>query len=88
LNAMDSDGLITRRRDTANRRIHVVELTDAGEQTFLRLRGAALAFDRRLRAGIADDELASLEDVLDRLVRNVESRADAAQWSGLLDVRP
>jgi len=88
LNAMDSDGLITRRRDTANRRIHVVELTDAGEQTFLRLRGAALAFDRRLRAGIADDELASLDGVLDRLVRNVESRADAAQWSGLLDVRP
>src|SRR6202035_5590993 len=55
LNAMDSDGLITRRRDTANRRIHVVELTDAGEQTFLRLRSAALAFDRRLPAGIPDE---------------------------------
>src|SRR5271165_7250118 len=31
LNAMDAEGLITRRRDTANRRIHVVALTDAGE---------------------------------------------------------
>src|SRR5271170_5685998 len=28
LNAMDAEGLITRQRDTANRRIHVVELTD------------------------------------------------------------
>src|SRR5271163_3555694 len=30
LNSMDAEGLITRRRDTANRRIHVVELTDVG----------------------------------------------------------
>jgi DNA-binding HxlR family transcriptional regulator len=31
LNAMETDGLLTRRRDHNNRRIHVVELTDAGE---------------------------------------------------------
>ncbi|HWW53513.1 MAG TPA: MarR family winged helix-turn-helix transcriptional regulator [Acidimicrobiales bacterium] len=88
LNAMDAEGLITRRRATANRRIHVVELTEAGEEAFVRLRAAALAFDRRLRAGFADDELASLEGVLDRLVRNVGSREDAAQWPGLLDAKP
>jgi MarR family transcriptional regulator for hemolysin len=85
LNAMDSEGLITRRRDVANRRIHVVELTDVGEETFLRLRKAALAFDRRLRVGITEAELASLEDVLDRLVRNVAADDDGAQWAGLLD---
>jgi MarR family transcriptional regulator for hemolysin len=88
LNAMDSEGLITRRRDTANRRIHVVELTEAGEEAFVRLRAAAVAFDRRLRAGIAGDELASLEGVLDRLVRNAGSHEHAAQWSGLLDAKP
>jgi MarR family transcriptional regulator for hemolysin len=88
LNAMDSEGLITRRRDTANRRIHVVELTEAGEEAFVRLRAAAMAFDRRLRAGIAGDELASLEGVLDRLVRNVGSHEDAVQWSGPLDAKP
>jgi MarR family transcriptional regulator for hemolysin len=88
LNAMDADGLITRRRDTANRRIHVVELTEAGEEAFVRLRAAALAFDRRLRAGIADGELARLEGVLDRLVRNVGGREDAAEWPGLLDAKP
>src|SRR5229473_5808106 len=45
LNAMDNQGLITRRRDRTNRRIHVVELTESGEEAFLRLRGAAVAFD-------------------------------------------
>src|ERR1700734_3155059 len=47
LNAMDADGLITRTRDAANRRIQVVTLTDKGDQAFLRLRGAAVAFDTR-----------------------------------------
>ena len=71
LNSMEAEGLITRHRDTTNRRIHTVALTDAGEETFVRLRTAAVAFDRRLRAGITEEELASLEDVLDRLVTNV-----------------
>ncbi|HEX3831718.1 MAG TPA: MarR family winged helix-turn-helix transcriptional regulator, partial [Solirubrobacteraceae bacterium] len=52
LNSMDAAGLLVRRRDEANRRVHVVELTDAGQATFVRLRKAALAFDRRLRRGI------------------------------------
>jgi MarR family transcriptional regulator for hemolysin len=88
LNAMDTQGLITRRRDTANRRVHVVELTGAGEEAFLRLRRAAMAFDQRLRAGITSDEVASLEGVLDRLVRNVGGREHDAHWAGLLDARP
>jgi MarR family transcriptional regulator, transcriptional regulator for hemolysin len=50
LNAMDAHGLIIRARDAANRRIHLVELTEAGEATFLRLQQAAVAFDARLRA--------------------------------------
>jgi MarR family transcriptional regulator for hemolysin len=70
LNAMDADGLITRVRDAANRRIHVVTLTDAGEAAFLRLRDAAIAFDARLRAGLTDDEIASAAAVLDRLASN------------------
>ena len=49
LNAMDEQGLITRRRDPANRRVHQVELTEAGEAAFQRMRGAATAFDQRLR---------------------------------------
>ena len=82
LNAMDTEGLITRRRDTTNRRIHVVELTEAGEETFHRLRGTAVAFDQRLRQGITTNELATFERVLDRLVRNVKGEDGAAPWPG------
>src|SRR6516165_5937028 len=67
LNAMETAGLLTRRRDPNTRRIHVVELTDAGEAAFMRLREAAIAFDRRLRRGVSADELAALEAVLARL---------------------
>jgi MarR family transcriptional regulator for hemolysin len=77
LNAMEREGLLTRRRDPANRRVHVVELTPAGEAAFRRMRAAAGGFDRRLRAGFAEDELAVLEDLLERLVGNVDDGCGA-----------
>jgi len=71
LDAMESAGLVTRRRDPANRRLHLVELTPAGDALFLRLRDAAMTFDRRLRAGLADGEVSQLEALLTRLRDNV-----------------
>jgi len=71
LNSMEQQGLITRRRDPANRRVHLVELTEAGEAAFQRLRGAAAGFDERLRAGLSGDEVARLADLLSRLEANV-----------------
>lgn len=77
LNAMESDGLITRRRDPANRRVHVVELTEQGEAAFHRMRTAAVGFDRRLRAGISEKEVGLLADLLGRLRENVTEIRDA-----------
>ena len=71
LNAMEASGLLTRRRDPANRRVHVVELTAEGDELFVRLREAAAAFDRRLRAGLSAADLERFEAVLDRLRDNV-----------------
>ena len=71
LNAMDTDGLITRRRDPANRRVHLLELTESGETAFMQLRSAAVEFDRRLRRGITDKEIEQLQNMLDRLAANV-----------------
>lgn len=71
LNGMENDGLVTRRRDPENRRVHLVELTDEGEAAFRRMRQAAVRFDRRLRAGLAADEVAHLQHLLDRLHANV-----------------
>jgi MarR family transcriptional regulator for hemolysin len=70
---MEADGVVTRRRDPTNRRVHVVELTEAGEALFLRLRNAAVTFDRQLRAGLNEEEVASFTRVLDRLGANVAS---------------
>ncbi len=85
LNSMEASGLLVRRRDEANRRIHVVELTKAGEAAFLRLRTTALAFDRRLRRGIDGEQADALDQVLDRLVANVGTgEPGAAPWAGLI----
>jgi MarR family transcriptional regulator for hemolysin len=72
LNAMETQGLLTRRRDPDNRRVHQVELTEAGEAMFLKLRAAALVFDKRLRAGLSDDRLAEFAEVLAALRANVD----------------
>lgn len=89
LNAMESDGLLTRRRDEINRRIHVVELTEAGEAAFLALRAAAVAFDRRLRGGFSAEEIAGLEGLLDRLAANVApSESGSPPWAGLIESKP
>jgi MarR family transcriptional regulator for hemolysin len=71
LNAMEADGLVTRQRDPANRRIHQVALTQRGETLFGRLAGAATEHDRRLRAGLSKEDIATLERLLHRLQSNV-----------------
>src|SRR5487761_1875174 len=67
LNAMDARGLVTRARDAANRRVQVVALTEAGEVAFARLRDTAVAFAARLRAGLAEADLATLSPLLAHL---------------------
>jgi MarR family transcriptional regulator for hemolysin len=71
LNAMEHDGLLTRRRDPVNRRNHIVEITPAGERTFLRLAVAAQGFDARLRSSFTAAELAKLHSLLDQLGASV-----------------
>src|SRR5919112_226364 len=66
LNRMEAAGLVTRTRDPANRRVHRVELTDAGKESFRRLLTAVTAFDRRLRRGLGRSEVEGLEDLLGR----------------------
>ena len=86
LNAMAGRGLVNRRRDPANRRIQVVELTEAGEAAFLRLQQTAIAFDVRLRAGLANADLDNLSDLLGQLAANVGGTADGGPpWGGLAE---
>jgi len=94
LNAMDARGLVTRTRDAANRRVQVVALTEAGEAAFVRLRGTAIAFDAKLRAGLSDANVATLNTLLGQLADNASATAEAGSgageavpWSGLADRR-
>jgi MarR family transcriptional regulator for hemolysin len=84
LTSMESAGLVSRRRDAGNRRIQIVELTDAGEEMFGRLRDVALTFDKQLRRGITAAEVSALEDLLGRLEANVGIGAHGLRpWAGL-----
>lgn len=81
LNAMEAEGLLTRRADPNNRRIRHVELTRAGESLFDQLRAAVVAFDRQLRNDSTEAELASFRRVLARLRDNVEhTEAANDEW--------
>ncbi len=71
LNGMEADGLLTRRRDPANRRVHLVELTEAGDAAFRRLRTVAQHYDTRLRTGFSNSELETLRGLLGKLRDNV-----------------
>jgi MarR family transcriptional regulator, transcriptional regulator for hemolysin len=71
LNRMETAGLVTRTRDPENRRVHRVELTEAGEATFQRLVATVMAFDQRLRTGFTDPEIVALDGLLVRLRANV-----------------
>ncbi|WPB95332.1 MarR family winged helix-turn-helix transcriptional regulator [Streptomyces malaysiensis] len=82
-------GLVTRVRDTVDRRIRRVDLTDAGR------RHIALAAARRTRllgeatADWPDEDLARLTDFLERLNASVARHlpgADASDVSGAADV--
>jgi MarR family transcriptional regulator, transcriptional regulator for hemolysin len=88
LNAMDARGLITRTRDSANRRIHVVELTAAGEALFGQMQQAAVAFDTRLRGGLTEADLDTLDGLLGQLGANVDGPdREGAPWADLAEPR-
>jgi MarR family transcriptional regulator, transcriptional regulator for hemolysin len=71
LDGLERAGLITRRRDPANRRVQRVLLTPEGERLFVRLRRAAAAFDGLLQAGLDGTDLAELRRLLGVLADNV-----------------
>jgi MarR family transcriptional regulator for hemolysin len=70
LDSLERSGFVTRRRDAGDRRAQHVRLTDDGQRLFVRLRRVAAAFDGRLRAGLGDDDVASLQRLLGQLVEN------------------
>jgi MarR family transcriptional regulator for hemolysin len=73
LDGLEEAGLVARRREPDNRRAVRVELTDAGRARHAELRQAVIAFNRRLTAGLSEDELGELRGLLERVERNVSA---------------
>jgi MarR family transcriptional regulator for hemolysin len=72
LDRLEAGGLVARTRDPANRRPNAIALTKAGEEQFLRLRDAAVNFDRGLRDGVSERQIADLRRTLTALNKNVD----------------
>src|SRR4051794_21672034 len=67
LNALETQGLVRRWRDEANKRVQQVELTDEGVAMFDRLRGVATKHDARLRSRLSEREADQLTNLLHKL---------------------
>lgn len=67
LNELESQGWVERRRDPADRRRHIVELTDAGRQAYRR---SILA-----REAVEDDVLGALDEYERQSLRRLLSKA-------------
>ncbi len=82
LNRMEAAGLVVRTRDPENRRNQRVTLTDAGDALFFALVKVVAAFDTRLRTGIGVEELATFEDILERMRANTLPLAEQSPTGG------
>ena len=76
LNALEDQGLVRRWRESSNRRVQHVELTDAGIELFDRLRKVATRHDQRLRAQLSEAETARLAELLDKLQAGLDPPPD------------
>ena len=68
LNEMEEMGYVERRRDPADRRRHVVELTDEGRVALERAERAQETIGDELMSSLSDEELATLRSLLSRVV--------------------
>jgi DNA-binding MarR family transcriptional regulator len=66
LNELEDAGQIVRRRDPADRRRHVVELTAAGHKALDKAERAQGSLEDEILAGLSADERATLRELVNR----------------------
>jgi DNA-binding MarR family transcriptional regulator len=68
LNELEDMGYVERRRDPADRRRHVVELTDEGHAALERAERAQESIGEEMFAALSDEERATVRSLLSRAV--------------------
>ncbi|MFF1507133.1 MarR family winged helix-turn-helix transcriptional regulator [Streptomyces sp. NPDC058326] len=68
LNELEAAGLAERRRDPADRRRHIVEITEAGTAALERVDAAVTAAESELFGDLTEAERTVLRGLLDRVV--------------------
>jgi MarR family transcriptional regulator, transcriptional regulator for hemolysin len=72
LDRLERDGLVERVASPTDRRVKLVQLTDAGATVFAEVKKEALAFRAALLDGVDPDELAAATRLLERLRQRIE----------------
>jgi DNA-binding MarR family transcriptional regulator len=75
LNDLEGHGLAVRRRDPADRRRHIVELTPAGSVSLATVEAAIATTEKELFADLAGDEIAQLRGLLARVRTSPDDQA-------------
>jgi len=76
LDRLCRDGLVVRQRDTVDRRVTRIELTEAGQARHEELATIAHGLDRQLRAALGDEDCALLDRILTRITSHLEDAHD------------
>ena len=78
LNELESMGWTTRQRDVADRRRHVVDLTDEGRAALARAQAAQAELEDEMLAGLDPDERDQLRELLRKALARLGDRQPAA----------
>ncbi len=71
IDRLERDGLIQRERNTEDRRVIYLELTDKGDKLITDLMPLGIQFNNDLMEGIDDEEIRIYEKVLNKMLSNI-----------------
>jgi MarR family transcriptional regulator, organic hydroperoxide resistance regulator len=81
IDQLEKLGFIRRRRDAGDRRRIIVSLTRSGRALQKPLDGCAVSVNRRARNGLTNTQVASLFDVIGKIVTNLGGKSREADGS-------
>ena len=74
IDRLESLGLVRRLADPDDRRVRLLELTEAGGELYKRLLTAAMEFEIEALAGVTAEDRAVLQGALDQIQSNIAAR--------------